>query len=59
MSNGEGTALQDPEAAVKCCWRPIASSKEVKPEAGQRVGEELELYPRRRRGQKALSRDIT
>lgn len=51
--------MQDPEAAVKCCWRPIASSKEVKPEAGQRVGKELELYPRRGRGQKALSRDIT
>lgn len=51
--------MQDPEAPVKCCWRPIASSKEVKPEVGQLVREELELDPHGGRGQKALSRDIT
>lgn len=51
--------MQDPEAPVKCCWRPIASSKEVKPEVGQPVREELELDPHGGRGQKALSRDIT
>lgn len=53
MSNGEGAALQDPEAAGKCCWRPVAGSKEVKPEVGQPVGEELELDPHRGRDQKA------
>lgn len=59
LSNGEGTPLQGPWGSSHGCWSRTAASKEVKPEVGQQMGEELGLDPHCGCHQPALSRDIT